>query len=89
MKKKSKISLALLKYNSVVLYKKGQLPFALCDLVQKITKDTSYLEVHLLTGLSERYLRVRNYYKKYKEEEKIANKEIYYAVNKIRKGDRN
>lgn len=89
MKKTNKFSLGLLKYNSVVLYKKGQLPFAICDLVQKINKDTSYLEIHLLTGLSERYLRVRNYYKKYKEEEKVANKEIYYAVNKIRKGEEN
>lgn len=78
-----KAKLSILKSKTYQLRAYGQIPYALTYLIYQLTEedDVNYLE--LLMALSERYLRVKGYYKRYKQEEEIAKQEIILALEKM------
>ena len=72
----TKIKINLLKKNALKLYVNKQLPSKLAFMIQNINADTSVKFINSLMFLTEKYLRVVGYYKKYPKEEEIANKYV-------------
>ena len=79
--KKSKI--AFIKCRTLELRSKRQIPLILAKLISELTgkEDTKYLEY--LIEMSEHFLRVPNYYKKYPQEEKHAEDVVLYGLKSL------
>ena len=72
----------LLKKNALKLYVNKQLPSRLAYMINNINVDTSEKFINSLMFLTDKYLRVVGYYKRYPKEEEIANN---YVSNFFRK----
>lgn len=71
-KKASKVSLAMLKYRALELRKNYQLPFHLTKLIYSLQGDENVSYVVVLKELTEQWLRIKGFYKKYPAMEGIA-----------------
>lgn len=72
----SGLKLARLKYNALILRNRHQLPFYLVGLIVDLTGKENDAYIGCLMRFSEIYARVRGFYKKYPDSEKIATDEI-------------
>lgn len=68
--------IAILKFNAYKLHGKHQLPTALFVRIQKLNAKSSVEYIRVLSQMSEHYLRVEGYYKKYPDVHKMTNDEI-------------
>lgn len=78
-----------LKKACVELRGKYQIPRAIYDLCMKLNAYSTQDEVNFLKSMSEFYIRVRGFYKKYKELDCAYSKEIYDNYKKLKKGVQN
>lgn len=74
--KKSKVSLAVLKYDALRLRKKFQLPYKLTYYIMQLTKESDVNWVNYLIHQSEHMLHIPKYYKKYPDIERECNEII-------------
>lgn len=82
-KKASKVSLAMLKYRALELRKNYQLPFYLTTLINGLKSTENIDYVQCLVMLTEKLLRVKNYYKKYAEEDKASKQFVLKALSDL------
>ena len=80
MKVTNKVRLSLIKTKALTLYKNYQIPFQLVYYIQGLNENSDKRYVRLLCDLCEHYLRVKNYYKKYKDVAKEVNDLIDKSV---------
>lgn len=73
---KNGFKIARIKFNALELRKRHQLPFYLVYLINNLTGNENDAYIGCLIRFSEDYCRVRNYYKKYPDFEKVANEQI-------------
>lgn len=82
-KVKNSISIARLKYNAVKLRANYQMPLQLYLLICSLTKESTESQIRYLYLASEHYLRVRGYWKKYHDQEKVVNVRIKEDFSKL------
>ena len=74
--RKEKKLVVRIQKTSLELYTKGQLPKCICSRIQKLSYKSSKDEVEILSELSERFLRVVGYYRKYPRDNQLAEAEL-------------
>ena len=82
--KKSKTQIAVIKYQTLKLRGTYQLPLYLTKLIMDLNGHESVTYVQFLMTATEHYLRTKNYYKKYKEAEKICEDQIKQGLLEIK-----
>lgn len=80
MKATQKIKISFIKSKSLELYKNHQIPFQLVYYIQGLNQHSDVRYIQLLCDLCEHYLRVKGYYKKYKDVAKQVNDLIDKSV---------
>lgn len=74
--KANKTKIAQVKYQALKLREKKQIPYYLTKLITDLTGDESAEYVIWLVNMSEHYLRIKGYYKKYPEAEAECEKQL-------------
>lgn len=83
MKKKNKIKIATLKYQAYKLRANYQIPLYLAYLINKLDGSEELLYVKYLMECSMHFMRIKNYYKRFKESEKESEKIIKDGLFKL------
>lgn len=84
MKTKQQKLITQLKINSIKLRLNYQIPLKLAVFINNIDDHTSVKEVEFLMELSKHYIRVKNYYKMYKNLDDTYSYDIVLAYNKFK-----
>jgi len=82
MKKLNNLQLSRLKSKALELNKSHQIPFVLAREIFELKVDYDSKYVALVMTLTEKFLRVKGYYKKYPQEEQEATKVIKEILTK-------
>lgn len=62
---KNKIKISVLKHKALQLKVNYQIPYVLYQLIMQVDSNCTESHIHRLTRLSEFYIRIKGYYKRY------------------------